>query len=101
MTGTAARIYEYCDKAQSLARIVDVMKQADAELTEDEVSGILDDFISRKLMVQEGNRYLSLAVMTYKSDFEQMENNLADARPKAEVETLLPQLVQLQSSIGR
>ncbi|MDQ1640572.1 MAG: hypothetical protein QOF62_3911 [Pyrinomonadaceae bacterium] len=101
VTGTAARIYEYCDKAQSLARIVDVMKQSDAEMSEDDVSRILDDFISRKLMVQEGNRYLSLAVMTYRSDFEQVENTPADERPKSEVETLVPQLVQLQSSIGR
>lgn len=101
VTGIAAHIYEYCDKAQTLARIVEVMKESGEEdVTEEEVSRILEDFINRKLMVQEGNRYLSLGVLTYTTDFERQESERAEARANRTIEAL-PQLVQLQPMMAR
>jgi ribosomal peptide maturation radical SAM protein 1 len=101
VTGMAARIYEYCDKAQTLARIVEVMKESSEEgVTEEQVSRILDEFINRKLMVQEGNRFLSLAVMTYTTEFERQESERAEARANRPIEAL-PQLVQLQPMMAR
>ena len=80
VTGIAVRIYEYCDKAQSLARIVEMVSQfAESEVSEDQVTGILEELIAKKLMVREGNRYLSLAVMTYDLDFEAAEKKPLEA----------------------
>jgi ribosomal peptide maturation radical SAM protein 1 len=101
VTGIAARIYEYCDRAQTLSRIVEVMKESVEEgVTEEQVSRILEEFINRKLMVQEGNRYLSLAVMTYTTDFEQQESERVEARANKPIEAV-PQLVQLQPMMAR
>lgn len=73
--GLPARVYEYCDKAQTLPRIVEVMRESgEAEVTEDKISEILDEFIQAKLMVKEGTRYLSLAVLTYITEFEQQQS---------------------------
>jgi len=79
VSGTAARIYEYCDKAQTLPRIVEVMRDSGFDIAEDEVARILNEFIQRKLMVQEGKRYLSLGVLTYVTEFENKEEEKARA----------------------
>ena len=42
------------------------------DLTEDQVADILDELIAKKLMVREGNKYLSLAVMTFEVDVEKL-----------------------------
>jgi len=78
VTGIAARVYECCDRAQSLPRIVELMQHpGEGDVTQDEVCRVLDEFVQRKLMAQEGNRYLSLAVMTFMSDFERRETEVA------------------------
>ena len=71
----AARIYEYCDRAQSASRIVEALREwGGPELTLEQVSAILEEFVGRRIMVREGSRYLSLAVLTYVPDFERQEN---------------------------
>ena len=52
----------------------------EGDVTQDEVCRVLDEFVQRKLMAQEGNRYLSLAVMTFMSDFERRETEVAPTR---------------------
>ena len=79
ISGIAARIYEYCDKAQTLPRIAEVMRDSGFDIAEDEVARILNEFIQRKLMVQEGKRYLSLGVLTYVTEFESEEEEKAQA----------------------
>ncbi len=74
VSGLAARVYEYCDKIRSFRRIVETMQEL-GDVTEQEVAEVLEEFIRRKLMVRENDRYLSLAVMTYVSDFERLEND--------------------------
>ncbi len=79
--GLAAGIYEYCDHIRSARRVVEAMREAvHPEVTEQEVRTILEEFVQRKLMVCENDRYLSLAVMTYVTEFERRE----DERPAVE-----------------
>jgi ribosomal peptide maturation radical SAM protein 1 len=82
--GIAARIYEYCDRAQSLSRIVEVMRDSEPKITEEQVARILDGFIDGKLMVKEGNRYLSLGVLTYSTEFERQENERPESSVRAQ-----------------
>ena len=97
VTGLAAYVYEYCDKAQTLPRTLEVMRElVGDEVTEEQVTQILHEFLRRKLMVQEGNRYLSLAVMTYTSEFEDQEKKASFVNSQVAVQ----QLVQIQPAIA-
>jgi len=88
----AARIYEFCDRSQALSRIIEVAKEL-GEAPE-RVRPMLDEFVDRRLMVREGDRYLSLAVMPYTSEFERRENEQTDKRA-TRVETNVPELLQI------
>ncbi len=83
VTGIAARIYEYCDRAQPISRIVEVMRDFDPGMTEQQLAGILDEFCEQSLMVKEGNRYLSLGVLTYTTEFEWQQVEKAERRMPA------------------
>ena len=82
ISGIAARIYEYCDRAQTLTRIMEVMRQFEPDITEELVAHVLNDFIRKKLMAQDGNRYLSLGVFTYTTEFERQDQATPDARSR-------------------
>ena len=74
VSGMAASVYEFCDKAQTPAKILEAMKQTgNSNAAENQIQGILDELSAKNLMISEGNRYLSLGVMTYTSDFERRE----------------------------
>lgn len=95
VNGLAASVYEYCDRAQSMPRILEVLrKSGDNETTAAEVQEILDEFIDARLMVREGNRYVSLAVMRYTSEFEKPETEQREQRVNA------PDLVTLQTAMA-
>jgi hypothetical protein len=102
ITRIAARVYEYCDRAQTFARILEfVMQSGDSDCGEEEISRILEEFLRLKLMVREGNRYLSLGVLTFESDFEIREAGLARSGATPAVEDVLTTpLVHLQPSAG-
>jgi ribosomal peptide maturation radical SAM protein 1 len=82
ITGVSARIYEYCDRAQSPARIVEALREwGGPELSLEQVSAILEEFVGRRIMAREGNRYLSLAVLTFDPKFEREEGTRAATAP--------------------
>ncbi|CAN5819189.1 RiPP maturation radical SAM C-methyltransferase [soil metagenome] len=91
--GPAARIYEYCDRAQSASRIVEALREwGGPELTLEQVSVILEEFVGRRIMVREGNRYLSLAVLTYVPYFERQESAQTSTAPPADLVQVEPAL---------
>jgi ribosomal peptide maturation radical SAM protein 1 len=80
VTGTAARIYEFCDRIQALPRIAEATKESGAGL--EQIAQILDEFVDHHLMVREGNRYLSLAVMPYVSELEKREGETSQSQTR-------------------
>jgi len=76
LTGLAARIYEFCDKARGLGQILEMCRQFGAA-EEGEVGSTLRELLRRRLMVEEDDRYLSLAVMSYESVFDKREAPVA------------------------
>ena len=92
--GMAASVYEFCDKVQTPARILEAMKQSGhSDAGANQIEGILAELVARNLMVSEGNRYLSLGVMKYTTEFEQRE--AAGGRKAGHPEAGVSQLVQL------
>jgi len=82
VSGTTARIYEYCDRAQSPGRIVEALREwGGPDLSLEGVTAILEEFVSRRIMVREGNRYLSLAVLTFVPEFERKGKGRAASSP--------------------
>lgn len=72
LQGVHRYIYEYCDKSRTIEHIRQWLNQEHGiELDEKQVKMILDEFIARKLMIIEGEWYLSLAIMTYIAEFEE------------------------------
>jgi ribosomal peptide maturation radical SAM protein 1 len=51
------RLYTFCDQARSTAQIVEALAPSDGAT----VRSLLDDFVANRLMVQDGDRFLSLA----------------------------------------
>jgi magnesium-protoporphyrin IX monomethyl ester (oxidative) cyclase len=93
ISGAAARIYEYCDRAQAPRRIVEALREWGGPcLSLERVTAILEEFVSRKVMVREGTRYLSLAVLTFVPEFERKEKEGAANSPARQA------LVQLKSA---
>lgn len=66
IAGVRKWIYEYCDDIRNTEQIKLWLKKKHRRVL-DEVSirKILAEFLSNKLMIQENNKYLSIAVMTY------------------------------------
>jgi hypothetical protein len=58
LAGVRRRIYEYCDKARTVTQI----RAAVGSLSDQELRSILAFFVRVKLMLQDGDRFLSLAV---------------------------------------
>jgi ribosomal peptide maturation radical SAM protein 1 len=86
---TAALVYEYCDKVRSLPRIIEAMEERKVDNASEVVPQILEEFVRRGLMVREGQRYLSLAVMPYASEFEQQEEEAVSSSAKTTNPSLL------------
>jgi hypothetical protein len=59
LEGVAARVYELCDNAASIERL---LRQPDLAGRDDEVRAALDELVRGRLMLAEHGRYLSLAV---------------------------------------
>jgi hypothetical protein len=71
LNGIHQNIYEYCDEARSIVQIKKWLKKNyQKNLSEDQIKNILDNYVERKLMIQEGDKYLSLAILTYVPEFE-------------------------------
>ena len=58
LRGVQRKVYELCDKAQSLRQLREVLAPAG----ESELQSILESFVSAKLMIESNGRYLSLAI---------------------------------------
>ena len=58
LSGIKRKVYEVCDKAQSFQQIINAVESS----SESELESILDSFVNDRLMLQSGERYLSLAV---------------------------------------
>jgi ribosomal peptide maturation radical SAM protein 1 len=72
LSGVEKLIYEYCDRIRSDGQVQKWLHETyGVRLSAQQVSGIIDDFVRRKLMVREENRILSLAVMTYTAPWEE------------------------------
>lgn len=83
LTGLTARVYEYCDRVRGMRQIVDAMRTLEArDVTEDELRPILDELVQHKLMARDGDKVLSLAVMTYRSELER-DDEPARSSPSA------------------
>lgn len=66
-----ARIYEYCDRARKSHTIAQWLNEKyQIRITADQLQNVLDDFVEKRLMVEENNAYLSLAVLTYSLEWE-------------------------------
>jgi len=75
LSGVPLDIYEYCDKIRSLKQIRSWLRESGkGDLDTGLVKTILDEFIGRHLMVTEDDRYLSLAVITYRPEIEAKED---------------------------
>lgn len=71
-------IYEYCDQIRTVPQIKKWLDQhADYDLDEDQIEAILSEFIDQKLMIREGTKFLSLAVMTYEAQPDLTARKLA------------------------
>ena len=64
LTGVEKPIYGYCDQARSLESVHEFSTKLGYTLSKRDVRGILDQWVEDRLMVSEGNWYLSLAVAT-------------------------------------
>jgi ribosomal peptide maturation radical SAM protein 1 len=58
LVGVQRRVYEFCDKAQTVKQICSALES----VRHSELESILDSFVRAKLMIYSGGRYLSLAV---------------------------------------
>jgi ribosomal peptide maturation radical SAM protein 1 len=65
LSGMAAFIYEYCDKARSLLSITNAVSVAFGSEHNNEITDILDDLVRKHLMYSEDEHYISLAVISY------------------------------------
>lgn len=63
LKGKLAKIYTYCDDIRSFASICSMLsKETDEPVNEAQIETALDKLVARRLLLKEGNRYLSLAV---------------------------------------
>jgi len=75
LQGIRRYIYEYCDKTRSIKQIQKWLKEChQVNISTDQIEAILAEYIDKKLMIKEKSLYLSLAVMTYTSEYEIEEN---------------------------
>jgi len=93
VSGVAARVLECCDRAQSLPRIVEALRQSGEDVTQEQVADILNQFLDSNLLVREGNRYLSVVVLTYASEFAGYDAEQHPMRSPHHASTTVP-LVQ-------
>jgi ribosomal peptide maturation radical SAM protein 1 len=64
LRGIQASIYEYCDTRRKLGKIHDWLREElDQVISLKRLRMVLNDFVARKLMVEERGTYLSLAIM--------------------------------------
>jgi hypothetical protein len=90
LTDIGRYVYEYCDHIRSIRQIEQWLSELGGmPLSREQVVAILDEFVAKKLMVQEGNRYLSLAIMTYTADFEVTQRAAGDKTTIARHENIL------------
>jgi len=65
LTGIVADIYEYCDAIRSRDQITQWLQEQGQQLDDDVLLNTLDDLVHRRLMINEGHSYLSLAIMDH------------------------------------
>lgn len=77
--GLEQSAYEFCDELRARATIVRHLRTTfpDAEFTDQQVFDFLDSLVANKLMVTDGENYLSLAIRTARLELEAQET-LAD-----------------------
>jgi ribosomal peptide maturation radical SAM protein 1 len=85
MRGLTARVYEHCDRVRSVRQVVDAMCER-GEVSESEIRSIIHELVEHKLMVQDGDKVLSLAVMTYTPAHEREDGRSAAAASRSEGE---------------
>lgn len=62
LEGTEKVLYEACDSIRSISEIFAEATVSDPSLSTERIIELLDDLVARKIMIREGNKYLSLAV---------------------------------------
>jgi hypothetical protein len=66
LKGIHKDVIEFCDKAQTIDQVDERLRlERNKEVPKEEIRAVLDQFVSDKLMVKEGSRYLSLPIMTH------------------------------------
>lgn len=72
LDGAAALVYEACDQARGVSQIERWLQDRHRQAVDAaEIARLLMGFVEKRLMVREGERYLSLAVMDYAVDDEE------------------------------
>jgi ribosomal peptide maturation radical SAM protein 1 len=72
LEGVPRLVYEYCDRSKTLGQIQRWLHdRRGVDLGQADLQAILDDFVAKKLMIEENGLYLSLAIMTYTPEFEE------------------------------
>jgi ribosomal peptide maturation radical SAM protein 1 len=68
LEGVRMNIYEYCDQKRAVKQIQEwLADNYRVNMPHDKICAILADFVEKKLMVQDGTWFLSLAVLDYLS----------------------------------
>ena len=62
ISGWKARAYLLCDQAASVRSVRAGLADANQSVPESEIAAALDDLVTRRLMITERGRYLSLAI---------------------------------------
>jgi hypothetical protein len=101
LTGRAARIYEFCDRARGVDQVGEMCREfGGGAASRDEVASTLNELVDRRLMVEEGGRYLSLAVMTYETDFDTRDRHATTGQSEARRSQIPLTVVEIEAGAG-
>ncbi len=81
LSGVEADIYEFCDGIRSRDQIAQWLREQGRPLDDERLRATLDDLVQRRLMINEGQSYLSLAIMEHVAAAPPRANVLAELRP--------------------
>ncbi|MBV9761938.1 MAG: RiPP maturation radical SAM C-methyltransferase [Acidobacteriaceae bacterium] len=83
-----SEIYLYCDQGRALSSICAMLSQRfPGAMPESQIEGLLNEFVERRLMYREGNRFLSLAVRKHPRP---MQYGTGVVRPQTVEAALVP-----------
>ena len=71
LDGARAMVYEHCDRAHTAAQVGRWLREHRVRVSADKLARMLAEFVEQRLMVREGELYLSLAVMAYTVEGEE------------------------------